>query len=131
MKKFVLEHGKPKRTHAATHAKLSKDEDGKDVDSSLYGSMICSLFISLLAGLIMHFFVGVCTRYQANIKASHLSFVKRIDKYIHGNADYGIVYSHDTNSSLVSYSDVDWARNIDDRESTSGGCFFLGNNLIS
>ena len=26
---------------------------------------------------------------------------------------------------------MDWARSVDDRKSTSGGCFYLGNNLIS
>lgn len=29
------------------------------------------------------------------------------------------------------YSDVDWARNPNDRKSTTGGCFFLEDNLIS
>lgn len=67
--------------------------------------------------------------YQANLKASHLSFVKIIIKYIHGTADYGILYSLDTNSTLIGYCDADWAGNIDDR-STFGGCF-LGNNLVS
>ncbi|KAI9168685.1 hypothetical protein LWI28_000459 [Acer negundo] len=31
----------------------------------------------------------------------------------------------------VCNSDVDWVGNCDDRKSTSGGCFFLGNNLVS
>ena len=30
----------------------------------------------------------------------------------------------------MSYSDVDWARSVDDRKSTSGCCFYLGNNLV-
>ena len=29
------------------------------------------------------------------------------------------------------YSDADWAGNADDRKSTSGGCFYVGNNLVS
>ncbi|XP_019189509.1 PREDICTED: uncharacterized protein LOC109183937 [Ipomoea nil] len=29
------------------------------------------------------------------------------------------------------YSDADWAGNADDRKSTSGGCFFLGKNLVA
>ncbi|MCI38029.1 gag-pol polyprotein, partial [Trifolium medium] len=33
--------------------------------------------------------------------------------------------------SMVGYCDADWAVSADDRKSTSGGCFFLGSNLIS
>ena len=29
------------------------------------------------------------------------------------------------------YFDADWGRCIDDRKNTSGGCFYLGNNLVS
>ena len=32
---------------------------------------------------------------------------------------------------LVAYSDADWAGNVDDMRSTSGSCYYLGNNLIS
>jgi hypothetical protein len=62
---------------------------------------------------------------------SHLTQVKRILKYISGTSDYGILYGHDENSKLVGYCDADWAGSADDRKSTYGGCFFLGNNLIS
>ncbi|CAL2266209.1 unnamed protein product [Prunus armeniaca] len=30
-----------------------------------------------------------------------------------------------------SYSNADWAGNIDDRKSATGGCFYIGNNLVS
>ncbi|KAK0583158.1 hypothetical protein LWI29_034070 [Acer saccharum] len=69
--------------------------------------------------------------YQADPKESHLSSVKRIIRYVNGTSNYGIWYSFDTNASLVGFSDADWAGNCDDRKSTSGGCFFLGNNLVS
>src|SRR4030066_2116457 len=62
---------------------------------------------------------------------SHLTKVKMILKYVNSTSDYGIMYSHSENSRLVGYSDADWAGSVDDRKSTSGGCFFLGNNLIS
>jgi len=77
------------------------------------------------------FVVGVCARYQAENKMRHLVQVKRIMKYINGTTDYGILYSHSENSRLMGYCDADWAGSADDRKSTSGGCFFLGNNLVS
>ena len=56
--------------------------------------------------------------------------VKRIIRYINGTSDYGIWYSRDSNECLAGYSDANWAECIDDRKSTSGGCFYLGNNLV-
>ena len=44
---------------------------------------------------------------------------------------FGIWYSKDTNMNLAGLCDADWALNADDKKSTSGGCFCLGNNLIS
>src|SRR4030066_1580538 len=62
---------------------------------------------------------------------SHLTKVKMILKYVNSTSDYGILFSHSENSRLVGYCDADWAGSADDRKSTSGGCFFLGNNMIS
>ena len=60
-----------------------------------------------------------------------MTVVKRIIRYINGTFDYGIWYSRDSNECLAEYSDADWAECIDDRKSTSDGCFYLGNNLVS
>ncbi|GAA0145717.1 hypothetical protein LIER_36172 [Lithospermum erythrorhizon] len=43
VKKFGLESPKSKRTPLATHVKITRDEDGKEVDISNYRSMIRSL----------------------------------------------------------------------------------------
>lgn len=48
-----------------------------------------------------------------------------------GTVDLGIWYSKGSNKSLVGYCDADYAGSVVDRKSTSGGCFFLGNNLIA
>ncbi|XP_019091093.1 PREDICTED: uncharacterized protein LOC109128704 [Camelina sativa] len=62
---------------------------------------------------------------------SHLLAVKKIIKYVKGTVNFGIVFTKDTNTSLSGYCDADWTGSVDDRRSTSGGCFFMGNNLIS
>jgi hypothetical protein len=129
--KFGMENANHKRTPAATHLKLSKDEHGVSVDQSLYRSMIGSLLYLTASRPDISFAVGVCARYQAEPKMSHLNQVKRILKYVSGTSDYGILYSHGEDTRLLGYCDADWAGSADDRKSTSGGCFFLGNNLIS
>ena len=57
--------------------------------------------------------------------------LKRIIKYVKTIADFGVWYSKDTNDVLARYSYADWAGNVDDRKSTSRGCFYVGNNLVS
>ncbi|KAK2361288.1 hypothetical protein QL285_086453 [Trifolium repens] len=130
VKKFGMENATHKRTPAPTHLKLTKDENGISVDQSLYRSMIGSLLYLTASRPDITYAVGVCARYQADPKASHLTQVKRILKYVSGTSEYGIMYSHCEDSTLYGYCDADWAGSADDRKSTSGGCFFLGNNLI-
>ena len=60
-----------------------------------------------------------------------MTALKRIIKYIKTIVDFGVWYSKDTNDVLAEYSDVDWAVNADDRKGTSGGYFYVGNNLVS
>ena len=98
---------------------------------TLYRSIIGSLLYLIASRPDIAFSVGVCARYQAAPKESHLTVVKRIIRYINGTPDYGLWYSKDSNACLASYSDADWAGSVDDRKSTSGGCFYLGNNLVS
>jgi len=80
--KFGMDNGSHKRTPAATHLKLSKDENGVTVDQSMYRSMIGSLLYLTASIPDITFAVGVCARYQAEPKMSHLTQVKRILKYI-------------------------------------------------
>ena len=57
--------------------------------------------------------------------------LKRIIKYVKSTANFSVWYSKDTNDVLIGYSNVDWARNANDRKSTSRGCFYVVNNLVS
>ena len=60
-----------------------------------------------------------------------MNAVKRIIKYVGGTCDYGLFYSKKSNLSLAGFSDSNWASNADDRKSTSGGCFYVGANLVA
>ncbi|CAM8940739.1 unnamed protein product [Rhodiola kirilowii] len=130
IKKFDLEKASHKRTPAATHLKITKDDAGTKVDQTMYRSMIGSLLYLTACRPDIAYAVGVCVRYQADPKESHLLLVKRIIKYVCGTVDFGIWYTKDTNPYLIGYCNADWAGNAEDWKSTSGGCFFLGNNLV-
>ena len=93
--------------------------------------MISSLLYLTASRLDISYNVGVCARYQANPKESHMIALKRIIKYVKTIANFGVWYSKDTNDVLAGYSDGNWAGNADDRKSTSGGCFYVDNNLVS
>ncbi|KAL4011530.1 hypothetical protein IC575_028590 [Cucumis melo] len=130
VKKFGLDQSQYKRTPIATHAKITKASIGTAIDHKLYRSIVGSLLYLTVSRLDIVYAVGICARYQLDPRISHLNVVKRIIKYVHGTTDFGVLYSYDTSSELVGYYDADWADSADDRKSTSGGCFFLGNNII-
>ena len=75
--------------------------------------------------------MGVCAKYQANPKEFHIIALKRIIKYVKTTTDFSVWYSKDIMDVLARYSDTDWAGNANDRKSTSGGCFYVCNNLVS
>ena len=47
----------------------------------------------------------------------------RIMRYLKGIEEYSLYYKKNEKLELRAYTDADWARNIDDRKSTSGGAF--------
>ena len=103
VKKFGMENASHKRTPAPTHLKLSKDSSGVKVDQSLYRSMIGSLLYLTASRPDIAFAVGVCARYQADPKVSHINQVKRILKYVSGTYNYGLLYSHGCEPNLTGY----------------------------
>jgi len=74
---------------------------------------------------------GIVGRFQENPKESHLHVVKRIFKYLQGTQDFSLWYPKDIDLTFHAYIDVDWARNVDNKKSTSGGAFYMGSQLVS
>ncbi|GKF13730.1 hypothetical protein Tco_0055192 [Tanacetum coccineum] len=51
--------------------------------------------------------------------------------YLKGKPSLGLWYFKDSPLELIAYTDSDYAGATLDRKSTTGGCQFLGNRLIS
>ena len=75
--------------------------------------------------------VDIVARFSAKPRENHMMEIKRILRYLKGTKDYGLGYKLGGNMDLNVFADVDWAINIDEKKSTSGGAFFLGKRLVS
>ena len=131
MKKFGLESASFVKTPMSPNIKLTVDLLDKSVDSFLYRSTIGSLLYLTTSRPDISYSVGMCARYQANPKESHMIALKRIIKYVKTTVEFDVWYNKDTNDVLAGYSDADWTGNADDRKSRLGVCFYVGNNLVS
>ncbi|GJY46661.1 putative ribonuclease H-like domain-containing protein, partial [Tanacetum coccineum] len=61
----------------------------------------------------------------------YLNAVKRIFKYLKGKPNLGLWYPRESPFDLEAFSDSDYGGSNLDRKSTTGGCQFLGQRLIS
>ena len=110
---------------------LTKDETGKKVDHTIYRGMIGSLLYLTSSRPDIMFSVCLCARFQLDARDSHLATVKRIFRYLVGTSNLSLVYKHTDSYKLTGYYDADYAGDRVERQSTSGGCHFIGRNLIS
>jgi hypothetical protein len=56
---------------------------------------------------------------------------KRVLRYVKGTTDLGLRITRSSSTLVSEFSDADWARCIDDHQSTRGFTVFLGSNLVS
>ncbi|GJR51841.1 hypothetical protein Tco_1402362 [Tanacetum coccineum] len=131
LKKFNYTDVKSASTPVDLEKPLVKDGDADDVDVHLYRSMIGSLMYLTASRPDIMFAVCACARFQVTPKTSHLLAVKRIFRYLKGKPTLGLWYSRDSPFELVAYTDSEYAGVTQNRKSTTGGCQFLGNRLIS
>ncbi|GJS56535.1 retrovirus-related pol polyprotein from transposon TNT 1-94 [Tanacetum coccineum] len=131
LKKFNYTDVKSASTLVDLEKPLVKDGDVGDIDVYLYRSMIGSLMYLTAFKPDIMFAVCACARFQVTPKISHLLAIKRIFRYLKGKPTIGLWYSRDSPFELVAYTDSDYAGATQDRKSTTGGCQFLGNWLIS
>ncbi|KAI3815830.1 hypothetical protein L1987_15513 [Smallanthus sonchifolius] len=131
LSRFKMEDCTPYDTPIPVNHKLNSDPEGKDVDCRLYRAMIGSLMYLTASRPDIMFAVCICSRFQAKPKESQLIDVKRIFRYLKGKQRLGLWYPHGSNFDFNAYTDSDFGGCCLDRKSTTGGCQFLGNRLVS
>ncbi|GJS61856.1 ribonuclease H-like domain-containing protein [Tanacetum coccineum] len=120
----------PCRTPVDTDSKLAAAGDPVS-DPTLYRRLAGALqYLTFTRPDISYAVQQVCL-FMHDPREPHFSALKRILRYVRGTLTSGLQLYSSTTSSLVAYSDADWAGCPTTRRSTSGYCVFLGNNLLS
>ena len=101
---------KEKRTPMDTRAHLQLNPKGIDVDQKVYRSMIGSLLYLCASRPDIVLSVGVCARYQAAPKESHMVAVKRILRYLIHTPKFGLWYPKNKVFSLRGFTDSEIGR---------------------
>ncbi|XP_031256145.1 secreted RxLR effector protein 161-like [Pistacia vera] len=111
--------------------KLTKNGTTKKVDATFYKKIVGNLmYLTSIRPYIMHA-ISLISRYNESPTEIHLLAVKRIFCYLKGIADFRILYKNGGESSLIGFSDNDYARDIDDRKSTSGFVFMSNSGPVT
>ena len=122
----------PSHVPMENRLRLSKNDKSLLVDKTKYRSVISSLRYLVNTRPDIAFAVGIVSRFMEDPRARHWAAVKQILRYLAGTVNYGCVYKlGTTETKLLGYSDSDLAGDVDDRKSTSGSVFLLGNSLVT
>ncbi|XP_020262561.1 uncharacterized protein LOC109838541 [Asparagus officinalis] len=131
LEKFKMNECNPVNTLVAIEMKLSREGDGRLVDSTLFKSLVGSLRYLTIIRPGITYGVRLVSRYMETPKESHWLAAKRILMYIKGTLNLGLLYAYDENAQLVGYSDNNWEGDQDERKSTTGYVFYLGSTTFS
>jgi len=129
--RFQMKDCNPVSTPTEFGLKLNKDHEEKKVDSTLYKQIVGSLMYLTATRPDIMYSVSLISRYMENPTEIHLLAAKRILRYLQGIRDFGLFYKKGEKSDLFGFTDSDYARDQDDRRSTSGYVLMLGTGAVS
>jgi hypothetical protein len=131
IKRFRMEECNPAETPIPLGTKLSKNDEGPTMDSTLYKSLVGSLLYLPATRPDIMYAANLVSRFMESPKDSHWKMAKRILRYVAGTLNFILWYTKSDSNQLSGYTDSDFAGSLDDRKNTSGHVFQQGTNLIS
>eukprot|EP00253_Pinus_taeda_P029357 PITA_29357 len=131
LERFNMQESKAIITPTVMGLKLSKEDNNKDFDPSLYKSIVGNLMYLTATRPDIMYAVSLISRFMERPKEAHWQATKRIMRHVKCTKRFGILYTASECSDLIGYTDNDWARSVDDRKSTSSYVFHMGSGAIS
>ena len=134
--RFRMTEAKPITTPIGENEKLTKEDcplegsiEQENMKKCDYrGPVGCLNYRALSSRPDICFAANLLSSFVENPGEKHWKAGKNCLRYLLGTKSLPLVYRRDKALNLVSYSDADWAGNIDNRRSTSGYCFKLSDN---
>ena len=71
------------------------------------------------------------SRFLSKPTTSHLATLKHTVRYINGTIHHGLTFKDNGHTELLCYSDSDFATDLNDRRSITGGVTYLGGNYVA
>ncbi|KAA0062710.1 putative mitochondrial protein [Cucumis melo var. makuwa] len=105
LKKFNMINSRSVTTLIETKTKLSKYEEGDDVDPSYSKSLVGRCLTCSRPDILFN--IGLVSRFIESPTTTHLKVAKRILRYLKGTLDYGLLYSSSKEFKLEGYCDSD------------------------
>eukprot|EP01018_Ginkgo_biloba_P036522 Gb_16091 [translate_table: standard] len=94
LKRFKMQNNKAVITPISMGVKLSKEDERRKVDSTLYKSLVGSLMYLTETRPDIIYAVSLISRFMENPYDAHLQAGKRILRYVKGTTSHGIFYEN-------------------------------------
>ncbi|KAF9683358.1 hypothetical protein SADUNF_Sadunf04G0005200 [Salix dunnii] len=128
---FNMIGAKAVSTPLSTSIPLKLIDGTTSFDSTTYRKAIGSLQYLSLTRPDISFAVNKLSQFMHKPTHTHWTAAKRLLRYLKNTIFFGIHLTSKSSFNLTTFSDADWAGNLDDRTSTSAYISFLGSNPIS
>lgn len=122
---------KPIATPSEINGKLSANDGPLIDDPTSYQSLAGALQYLTFTRPDLTYAVQQICMYMHAPRAPHLHALKRILRYVKGTTSLGLSIHRSPATTVIAYTDADWAGCPDTRRSTSGYSVFMGDNLLS
>ena len=131
--KFGMKNCRPVATPLEPGVKYFKTtEEDVQFDVKTYQQAIGSLtYAAICTRPDISAAVGALSQFMSKPSEIHWTGVKRILRYLRGTSNHGLLYDGNGCNELYSFSDADWAGDVNTRRSTSGYVNKFGNSTIT
>ena len=113
------------------NTKYRQEEGDLLSDPTKYRQLVGSLNYLTITRPDISFAIQQVSQFMQAPCHLHFADVRRIIRYLRGSYRRGLFFPRGTPFRLVAYSDADWVRCPDKRQSIIGWCMFLSDSLIS